>query len=253
MMLPMARLLRLLVGLVLLPLCWATVAAVLDLSPSAMTKQPPWIATSLLAMVAGYVCWLLIFTFLPTPVRAYIWGHELTHAVWGLLTGARVGPIKVGNAGGSVRLSHAGLFTTLAPYFVPFYTVLLLLLRLLLGMFVEMGQWDLLWLFLVGLTWGFHLSFTLRSLAQRQPDIQAFGRIFSYVLIFLFNTVALGYCLVGITAATLPEFHQRLAQRAARAYRGTARTAVSACARGGAAMRRISRASDRTHLLDELQ
>lgn len=249
----MARLMRLFAGLALLPFCWAVAAAVLDLSPSTMTSRPPWIASSLLFMAAGYVCWLLIFTFMPTPVRAYIWGHELTHAVWGLLTGARVGSIKVGPAGGSVRLSRAGLFTTLAPYFVPFYTLLLLLLRLLLGMFVEMGRWDSLWLFLIGFTWGFHLSFTLRSLAQRQPDIQAAGRMFSYVLIFIVNTLALGYCLVAVTAATAPHFHKRLALRAAGAYRGTGRSIVRAGARGREALRRFSHDSDRTHLLDELQ
>ncbi|MDD5708139.1 MAG: hypothetical protein PHR35_19650 [Kiritimatiellae bacterium] len=241
------------IGLLLLPLCWAVTRAVLDLSPASLTATPPWVAPPLLAMVLGYICWVLIFTFLPSPVRAYIWAHELTHATWGFLTGARVGRISVSDTGGSVRLSHAGMFTTLAPYFVPFYTVIVILLRALLGLFVEIGRWELAWLFLVGLTWGFHLSFTLRSLMQKQPDIEAFGRLFSYVLIYLANAVGFGYWVVCITAATAPAFHHRLAERTRSSYHTSQYAVVYAVRSCYEAAVDYGKRHDRTKLLDETQ
>ncbi len=210
----------------LLPLCWGAARALLDLFPFAVVNHPPWIAPPILALCAGYGCWTVAYLCMPPSARVYIWGHELTHAIWGLLTGARVGPIRVRASGGSVALSDAGVWTTLAPYFVPFYTVIIVLLRLLLGLVIDMSRWELAWLFLVGLTWSFHITYTLRSLLQHQPDIQAFGRLFSCSLILLFNLLLLGYLLVAASAAPLATFHARLFDRGLSAYHAAGRMAV---------------------------
>ena len=223
---PVKRLLLFLTGLLLLPLCWGAARALPDLFPFAVVNHPPWIAPSILALCAGYGVWTLVYLCMPPSVRVYIWGHELTHALWGLLTGARVGPIRVRSTGGSVALSEAGIWTTLAPYLVPFYTVIVVLLRLLLGLVVDMTRWELVWLFLVGLTWSFHITYTLRSLLQHQPDIQACGRLFSYPLILLFNLLLLGYLLVAASAAPLATFHARLFDRGLSAYHTTGRMLV---------------------------
>ena len=42
--------------------------------------------------------------------------------MWGLLFGARPSDVRVSASGGSVRLSKSNLLITLAPYFFPFYT-----------------------------------------------------------------------------------------------------------------------------------
>ena len=216
------RFLLFLVGVVLLPLCWGLCRAIFDLFPLAAINTPPWIAPSLLALCAGYACWTIIYLCLSPSIRLYIWGHELTHALWGTLAGAKVGPIRVNRAGGSVTLSEAGILTTLAPYFVPFYTLIVILLRLLLGLFIARGRWELVWLFLVGLTWSFHMTYTARSLLQQQPDLHAYGRLFSYTLIITVNLLTLGYVLVFASAATLPLFHEQIFTRTARVYRDLA-------------------------------
>ncbi len=230
----MRRTLRMLLGLLLLPLCWGATQATLDLTPATFTEHPPWVAPALLAMASGHLCWLLVFMLIPPPVRTYIWAHELTHAFWGFMTGARVGRIRVSATHGSVSLSHAGVFTTLAPYFVPFYTVLVIVLRLLLAFVVDVRRADLFWMFLIGATWGFHMTFTLRSVAQRQPDILTVGRIFSYALIYLVNLACIGYGIVAVTDADLATFHDRLARRGVAVY------AVLGQAVGGCASKLIS-------------
>ncbi len=152
---------------------------------------------------AGYALWLIIWFMLPQPARAYVVAHEMTHALWALLFGARVRGMRVTAAGGSVRLSKTNLMITLAPYFFPFYTVLVLLLRWAVERMVQPIPLPFVWLFLVGLTWGFHLCFTVQSLLTRQPDILEYGRVLSYAVIYLFNLLGICLWLVCTTSVTL--------------------------------------------------
>ena len=122
-----------------------------------------------------------------------------------------------------MNLTNPGLFTTLAPYFVPFYLVVVLLLRLLAGLFWDMAPFAPWWLGLMGMAYGFHVTYTVRSLAQRQPDIRAFGRVISYVLILLINLLVFGYGLVALTPASFPNYHGALAGRTVQAYSATGR------------------------------
>ncbi len=221
------RFLLFLVGAALLPAVAAAGRAVFDLVPALFTQSPPFVAPEPLAFAAGYILWTLLFFFLPPAVRMYVWGHELTHAAWGLLTGSKVGKIKVGDDGGYVNLTNPGIFTTLAPYFVPFYLVVVLVLRLLCGLFWDMGPYAPAWLGLMGMAYGFHVTYTVRSLTERQPDIREFGHLISYSIILLINVLVFGYGFVALTNASLPEYHGALAERAAWAYSATWRTAVA--------------------------
>lgn len=189
----MSRVFRLLAGLALAPLCVATTLALLDLLRGLAGGSGELFSSEALWLGAGYALWLIMWFVLPQPARAYVMAHELTHALWALLFGARIRRMRVTAAGGSVSLSKTNLLITLAPYFFPFYTVLVLLLRWAVERFVQPAPPPHAWLFLVGLTWGFHLCFTVQSLLTRQPDILEYGRILSYAVIYLFNL--LGICL----------------------------------------------------------
>ena len=167
------RFLKLFIGILLLPACGALpltalrLARELSFAPHALGNSALW------AFIAGYVAWLLVFVFLPKPMRTYVLGHELTPAIWALLMGARVGGLKVKKTGGQVKTSKTNWFIVLAPYFFPFYAMLFI------GVFVlAHAVWDLaayLWVlfFLVGLGWSFHVTFTLMMLLTvKQPDVQ---------------------------------------------------------------------------------
>ena len=107
--------------------------------------------------------------------------------------GARVSRLSVSKQKGSVTLSKTNVLITLAPYFFPLYTVLVIVGYYALGIFYDVSRYHLLWLGLVGFTWGFHFTFTMGSLMQHQSDIQLYGRLFSYTIIYTLNVA--GICL----------------------------------------------------------
>ncbi len=61
---------------------------------------------------------------LPKPMRVYVFGHELTHAIWTWLFGGRVKRFKATSTGGHVVDHEEQFLITLAPYFFPLYVVL---------------------------------------------------------------------------------------------------------------------------------
>ena len=77
-------------------------------------------------LLAGAACWLVIFLLLPKPMWIYVFGHELTHALWTWLFGGRVKKMKVTSAGGHVVVSKTNFLIALAPYFFPLYAVLVI-------------------------------------------------------------------------------------------------------------------------------
>ncbi|QHI70633.1 hypothetical protein [Tichowtungia aerotolerans] len=190
----MKKFFKLLIGLALLPLCWAGSRTFFFLLVSASPQAAVgW------ALPTGFFVSVLGFFLLPKAFRTYVLGHELSHALAGLLMGAKIGKMKIGREGGHVELSKSNFIIALAPYFFPFYTGLVIALWFGIGFFRDVSAFEPLWLGLVGLTWGFHVTFTLYMLSQHQPDVQENGRIFSYVVIYLVNlfVVALWIILLG--------------------------------------------------------
>ncbi len=152
-----------------------------------------------LAFGAGYLLWLVVFAFLPKPMRTYVLGHELTHALWALMMGARVEGLKVRETGGQVRTSKTNWLITLAPYFFPFYAMLFIALFFLAHWIWNLERYMPVLFFLVGLGWSFHVTFTLMMLLHaRQPDIQSQGRLFSLVVVYWMNVL-----VISLTAALL--------------------------------------------------
>jgi hypothetical protein len=183
------RWLKFVIAALLLPACVAvtvTASQIGHVLIAGSTISSAW------GFAAGYVSWLLVFAFLPKPMRTYVLGHELTHALWALLMGARVSDLKVRKTGGQVRTSKTNWAITLAPYFFPFYAVLFIA-----GFFLMHAVWNLtnfMWVLflLVGLGWSFHVTFTLMILfTVDQPDVKSQGVLFSAVVIYLMNLLTM--------------------------------------------------------------
>ena len=83
----MANFLRLLLGVLLLPACWGMARALVDSIVAAAGAEGAFGAESV-ALLGGIAAFALVWAALPHPVRTYVLGHELTHAMWGLLFGA---------------------------------------------------------------------------------------------------------------------------------------------------------------------
>jgi len=214
------RVVRFLVGMALAPVCCAVTGAVLELAWHLHPAPDALPGAGALAAATGFVLWLLLYFTAPRPVRTYILAHELTHALWAAVMGANVVGFNVGRNGGSVTLSRSNVLITLAPYFFPLYTVLLILLYYTLSLFFAVERYSLLWLGLVGFSWGFHFTFTVAALLQRQTDIHHYGRLFSYTLIYGLNVLGIGIWLVMVSPATLEQLIELLAGYHARLAAG---------------------------------
>ncbi len=211
------KLLRLLVGVLLLPLCVAMSWALVDLIRE-LPSGREFVSPQALALLGGYFIWLGVYLGIVRPTHAYVWAHELTHALWGLLFGARIHSIRAKPTGGAVALSKTNTLIALAPYFFPFYTMVVLLLRALLSIWLPIAPYELIWLFLVGFTWGFHFTFTVQTLLIRQPDVVDNGRVFSLALIYLLNLAGICVWVICTTPATFTALGSHLVARTALVY-----------------------------------
>lgn len=210
---------RALVALLLLPFCWAlTVSLFGMLQPETPEAATLSFSLDTWALVCGFILWIAIHFFLPVSAKPYILGHELTHALLALLSGVKVGKIKINENGGYVMLERTNALIGLAPYFFPFYAIIAIIAWWILCFFVDPGPWRALWLFIMGMAWGHHVSYTVVSLSIRQPDIIENGHLFSYVLIYAFNVFGVCLWVIATTPATAAEFFPDLGNQSIDAY-----------------------------------
>jgi hypothetical protein len=182
------------VALLLLPVCAGVGLAlwqVLRASGSAVTTWVPFLG--------GAACWSVIFLLLPKPMWIYVFGHELTHALWTWLFGGEVKKMKVTSSGGHVVISKTNFLIALAPYFFPLYAVIVIAV-FAIGNLIWNWHCYLVWFhLLLGVAYAFHLTLTFHVLQTRQSDITSQGYLFSGVVIFLGNALVL---LFGIPLLT---------------------------------------------------
>ena len=227
----MARFLCFLLAIALLPFAWGVSVAFFDVFRMMSASGEAIFSPEALSALGGLVAFLVAWVALPAPVRLYVLGHELTHAVWGLAFGARVSNLKVGKSGGSVSLSKSNVWITLAPYFFPFWTIIVVVAALVTRCFVSPLPWPCAWLFAIAFTWCFHVCFTIRSLMQPQPDVQEYGRLFSYVLIWTFNVAGVIVWIACTTEVTWRSVGECLWTRISGAYLAIASLCASLAAR----------------------
>ena len=144
----------------------------------------------------GAVLWLIAFIGLPRPIVIYVFGHELTHALWVLLMGGRVSRFRVGREGGHVVTNRNNFWIALAPYFFPLYSILAIAAYGALSLFLNVQPYGRLLYAVIGVTWAFHFTFTCWMIPKNQTDLSDQGTFFSLVLIYLMNLMLLSVMLV---------------------------------------------------------
>lgn len=190
----------------LLPACLITGRTVLA-SLSTSLSGDYWRTAPFWFFTMGLIMWLIWFLFLPRPLRLYVWGHEMTHALCVLLCGGKVKEFRVSEAGGHVITDRNNILIALSPYFFPLYTVAGVLLFLLTGLVVDLSiELPLPWgggvrpvyllFWFIGVTWGFHLAFTIWMIARDQPDLKINGTFFSLTVIILLNLLVVALLLI---------------------------------------------------------
>jgi hypothetical protein len=175
------------IAVLLLPVCVGTARALWKVMSQTGGADHIW-----LPMLAGAASWVVVFLLLPKPMWVYVFGHELTHAVWTWIFGGSITKFKAGSDGGHVVATKSNFLIVLAPYFFPLYAVGLGLIFLICEL---LGVWHTSWLpwfhLLLGAAYAFHLTLTWHILKTRQTDITSQGYLFSAVVIFLGNALVL--------------------------------------------------------------
>ncbi len=199
------RLWNILAGLSLVPFVWIFTAAlfVAFMNVKAGAHHVPfwrsgefqWFAIGAGAWLAITCASLLVFQQ-PQPVRAYVFGHEMMHMLMAWTFRGKVKDFHIGSDGGYIVTDKYNFLIALAPYLWPSFAVPVLVAWGLTTM--VMGPSFLREPFLValGVTWMFHLTFTLWVLRRRQSDFHGPGRLFSFALVYLANTILLSGTLL---------------------------------------------------------
>ena len=178
------------IAILLLPVCFGAASALWLVIQKSGSADTTWVP-----LLAGTACWGVIFFLLPKPMWIYVFGHELTHAVWTWLFWGRFKKFKASATGGHVIISKSNFIIALAPYFFPLYAVIVVGI-FAVGHLIWNWQGLLPWFHLfLGAAYAFHVTLTFHVLQTRQTDITDQGYLFSAVIIFLGNVTVL---LLGI-------------------------------------------------------
>ena len=201
------RLLRLMVGVVLLPFCWVTSWAFLKQFSRATIEQGFWQSAQFWYFAVGVMVMLgwfwskigqSLFLYL------YVFGHEMTHAVVVKCFGGRVLDMAWSSEGGYVTTDKTNWVISLSPYFVPFWSLIAVIVYVVTSLFAEVSPiGNLAFYGVIGATWGFHLAWTLWMIPRDQPDLQDNGTFLSLVLIYLGNLMVLVVLLCVASEAPL--------------------------------------------------
>lgn len=197
----MPKWVKLIVGIALMPACVGLSVACVRLIAASRGDDRFWVA-----LLAGAAAWIAVYLLLPAPMRVYVFGHELSHALWAWASGGKVKRFRVSAEGGSVVTDRANFVVVLAPYFFPVYAVAVVAVYVL-------GDWIWGWRayaaafhVLLGEAYAFHLTMTAQALQTRQTDITSQGYVFAAAVIWLGNVVSVALGVVGF-ASTLGWSH----------------------------------------------
>jgi len=190
------RWVKFVVAIFLLPVCAILTQTFFTVFARATVTQRLWAAEEFWFFSLGAVLWLIAFFGLPRPMLVYVFGHELTHALWVLLMGGRVSRFRVGRDGGHIVTDRNNFWIALAPYFFPLYSLIVIAGYGVLGLFFNVQPYGRLLYALIGATWAFHFTFTCWMIPKKQTDLTDNGTFFSLVVIYLMNLALLSVMLV---------------------------------------------------------
>ncbi len=209
----------------LVPACLLTQTFFTAFSRAAL-EHAFWATEEFWFFALGAVLWTLWFFGSiwalgePRPLRAYVFGHELTHAVWVWLMGGRVSHFEVRRDGGHILTDTHNFWIALAPYFYPIYSIAVIAFYGAISIFYDLTLpkvqllWmtPIQWLFLaLGASWAFHMSFTCWMIPKGQSDLTYHGTFFSLVVIYIVNLALLAvFLIVAAPEVTWASFGEEL-------------------------------------------
>jgi len=147
----------------------------------------PWIYFCL-----GFLLYFLFHIIFFRPVSIYVFGHELTHAIAGIVSGAKIKSFIVKKNSGNVTLTKTNIFITLAPYFIPIYSLIIIILYWIIKKFwLNKSDYYEYFLVFLGISVSFHIFLTIYAIRQGQSDLKIYGFVNSLLIVFIANCLFL--------------------------------------------------------------
>ncbi|WP_018969210.1 hypothetical protein [Rubritalea marina] len=139
----------------------------------------------------------------------YVLGHELTHVFFIFLCGGKISGFNVSLDGGYVMTNKTNILIALSPYFIPFWSFILIGISAMIQQFWTIPYHEFALYAVLGGSWTFHLTWTLWMIPRDQPDLKENGTFFSLVIIYMANVLLLVtlLCLIpgGLTFSAYAE------------------------------------------------
>ncbi len=177
---------KFLYGILLIPLCYSVLLSLLYVLHSIKYSH-----NTVIIFFLGMMCYFLIHVLFYRPIKLYVYGHELVHALSAFLFGGKVKNMDIRKSSGSVTVSKINSFVILSPYFVPIYSLILIILWNILTYIFKLQVKQEIFIFLLGFTLMFHVMLTLYAVYVGQKDFEISGWLFSLVIVFIMNILVL--------------------------------------------------------------
>ncbi|MFZ4386687.1 MAG: hypothetical protein ACOYOI_00795 [Chthoniobacterales bacterium] len=222
-------LVKFIVGIFLAPLAWVLTQTFFQAFSTSLHHG--LLATqSFGCFAAGMLLFGILFMIVPRDalMLPYVFGHEVTHAIWVKLFGGKVADqFHVSLEGGHVLTDRVNTWIALAPYFFPIYSLLIVSLYGMASLVADLSAWRWVLFLLLGVTLAFHLVFTCLLIGKGQPDLHYGGTFFSLMVIYLINLLIItGLLLATGKEVSLQSFAEDFIENSAR-FLETFRTATS--------------------------
>lgn len=196
----MKKFLSALLRLFCIPLFLLLTVALLH-SAVLLPRDFPWPQPVLLFAAGGLAAGFLLFTYLWRFTPLYVFGHEMTHWLTARLFLKETGAFCCKADRGYVVIKDPNFCIILAPYFIPFYFLLLAGLCGVCDLFFPPlpRPFVLALAAALGLAYSYHGVMTLIALRQGQADLKRCGTLFSLSLIAAGNAAFLYLALLTAT------------------------------------------------------
>jgi hypothetical protein len=204
--------------LFLAPIAFITILTLFEMGWRLVTRHGIWQTEEFRFFGLGLLVWTLMFGVARIrPVRLYVFGHELSHALVALCSGGKIYKFEFNAQGGYVETNKTNTWISLAPYLIPLYSLFVMMIFGIAAHFTDLhtthqfsifGQaipfkFDRLFYICLGLTWAFHITYTILALRAEQSDLTRNGEFFSIMLIAVINAALL--MLMFVSASPHPE------------------------------------------------
>lgn len=185
-------------ALALMPLCLVTVITLFQRVGQEHVLKTFWQSPEFFRFTVGaalMIAWLVIGVANDFFLLIYVLGHEMTHAMFVYFCGGRISDLRFSSDGGYIMTNKSNILIALAPYFVPFWSVVAVALYGFIDFFQPSSFADIVFLISIGFTWCFHIVWTIWMIPKDQPDLKEHGSFFSLMIIIFANLILLSFLL----------------------------------------------------------